>query len=122
MRSCFLVLALVTALGTAGCDGGDGGTAPATGALGVGNSTFGPGTDPDGYLVTIDGQAQSPRIPLNGGHVWVLGAGVYSVGISDLAAGCEFDPDNGASTGPNPQNATIAQRDTTWVWFAVQCD
>jgi len=121
-----IAVALRAVIGSASlvaCGGGgstDLGTG--TGTLMVGNSTFGPGTDPDGYVVTIDGQPQAPRIELNVGGTWALSPGSHSVGLTDLAPGCVTDENNGATTGPNPQSAMIVRQDTALVWFAVLCN
>jgi hypothetical protein len=114
------LLAALGVLVMASC--GSESSGPSSGVLLVGNSTFGSGTDPDGYLVTIDGQAQTERVELNVGQHYDLAPGTHSIGLTDLAAGCATDTNNGASTGPNPQSAAIQRGDTTLVWFAVNCD
>ena len=117
-----LLLALAVASLTTACEDDDGGTEPQIGTLMVGNSSFGAGTDADGYVVTIDGQAQTPRATLNVGQYWDLPPGSYAVALSDLAPNCATDTNNGASTGPNPQTATVLHGDTALVWFAVVRD
>lgn len=98
-------------------------TANANGVLYVGNSAFGSGAvDSDGFVVTIDGQAQFPNLGVNATVTYTLAPGTYSVGISGLASNCVVDPTHATSTGPNPQNAVVAAGNTKLVSFAIRCD
>lgn len=121
MKDVTLVLALFAVLASYSCgdsDGSTGGEPP--GVLVVGNSTVGTNQDTDGYVVTVDG-GQAKRIGLNGAAYWSLAPGTYSVELTDLQPNCATDQSSGASTGPNPQNATITASDTAQAWFAVDC-
>lgn len=111
---CFMLAACVSMVAC-----GDSG--PQTGVLIVGNSTFGANLDADGYVVTING-GDAKRIALNVGDEWTLAVGVHSVALADIQANCATDEANGASTGPNPQQATISAGSRISAWFAVVCN
>lgn len=116
MSRCVAALAVCAAVA---CDSSSG--PGADGVLIVGNSTFGANLDTDGYVITIDG-GEGRRLVVNGGDYWTLAPGTHSVGLGDLQGNCATEEANGASTGPNPQNVTVASRDTALVWFAVVCN
>ena len=124
LRMAMLAPSIVVASVLAACGGAnDGGSEGLFGTLTVGNSVFGAGAlDANGFVVTLNGAPQSPVATVNVGQLWVLPTGTYSVGLTDLAANCVIDMNNGASTGPNPQPAIITTGDTSLVWFAVRCD
>ena len=93
------------------------------GVLYVGNSAFGGGpVDPDGFVVTFDGQPQLPNLAVNATVAYTLAPGTYSVALTGLASNCVVDAGNPATTGPNPQNAVVVAGDTSLVAWAIRCD
>jgi hypothetical protein len=117
-----LVIVAVLAAPMSGC-ASDASLRSDTGVLFVGNTPRGTGAvDPDGFVVTFDGQAQIPNLAVNQTLAYTLAPGTYSVGLSGLASNCVVDLADGATTGPNPQNATVVAGDTSLVSFAVRCD
>src|SRR5207249_1324341 len=76
--------------------------APA-GALTVSASTTGSNLDPDGYTVTLDGNASTSQpLATNGGTATfnAVAAGSHSVALSGVATNCTV-------SGPNPQSVTV---------------
>ena len=83
------------------------------GALTVTSSTAGPDPDPDGYTVTVHGDARS-LAPNATTTIGGLAAGTESVALTGVAGNC-------AVQGANPRSVTITSGDTTFTTFAVSC-
>ena len=90
--------------------------APA-GDLTVSASTTGSNLDPDGYTVTLDGNASTSQpLATNGGTATfnAVAAGSHSVALSGVATNC-------AVSGPNPQSVTVPAGGTASASFTVNC-
>ncbi|HEU4680706.1 MAG TPA: hypothetical protein VFS51_03105, partial [Gemmatimonadales bacterium] len=86
----------------------------AMGALEVGASTSGSGTDPDGYSLVLDGGDRGP-IGLNATTtVGGIQPGPHTVGLTGLAANCQV-------AGENPRTVTVVAGETVQLAFAVAC-
>lgn len=85
-----------------------------TGSLTVSVTTAGLSPDPDGYTVSIDGEAA--QAIESSGEVTIadLAAGTHSVGLSGLVANCLVD-------GDNPRPAVVTTGSTAAVAFGVNC-
>lgn len=112
-----LTAALVLAFSGAACGGGDTPTeptGPSTGNLTVSVATTGPDPDPNGYLVTLDGERTS-RVDANGDTEFSdLVTGSHVVELSDLADQC-------SAGGENPRAVTIRTGETTRTTFNLTC-
>ena len=87
---------------------------PATGGLNVTAATGGPSPDPDGYSVTVDGDAGRP-IAANGSvAVPGLGAGSHLVGLGGVAANCTVE-------GGNTRGVEVVAGAVVPVDFVVEC-
>lgn len=86
-----------------------------TGTLNVVATTSGASLDPDGYTVTLDGNAAGAKpIGVNDSTTFAsLSPGSHSAALSGLAANC--------SATSNPQNVTIAAGTTTRLAFSINC-
>src|SRR5438309_1386348 len=90
--------------------------APA-GDLTVSASTTGSNLDPDGYTVTLDGNASTSQpLATNGGTATfkAVAAGSHSVALSGVATNCTV-------SGPNPQSVTVPTDGTASASFTVTC-
>src|SRR5438309_620371 len=90
--------------------------APA-GDLTVSASTTGSNLDPDGYTVTLDGNASTSQpLATNGGTATfnAVAAGSHSVALSGVATNCTV-------SGPNPQSVTVPAGGTASASFTVNC-
>src|SRR5207253_5127277 len=90
--------------------------APA-GDLTVTASTTGSNLDPDGYTVTLDGNASTSQpLATNGGTATfnAVAAGSHSVALSGVADNCTV-------SGPNPQSVTVPAGGTASASFTVTC-
>ncbi len=87
---------------------------PATGGVNVTISTSGVSPDPDGYSVTVDGDAGRPVGVDETVAVSALSAGDHLVGLAGVAANCAVD-------GENPRPVTVPPDGTVEVGFAVTC-
>jgi len=88
-----------------------------TGTLTVTASTTGSNLDPDGYTVTLDGNASTSQpLATNGGTATfnAVAAGSHSVALSGVATNC-------AVSGPNPQSVTVPAGGTASASFTVNC-
>lgn len=123
-RRCHLCVELTALTATlvlvstgAACGGGDTPTeptGPSTGNLTVSVSTTGPDPDPNGYLVTLDGERTS-RVDANGDTEFSnLAVGSHVVEMSDLADQC-------SAGGENPRAVTIRTGETTRTTFNLTC-
>ena len=87
---------------------------PTTGDLTVTTSTGGSNIDPDGYTVTVDGNA-SKSIGANGSVTFSgLSGGNHSVALSGVAANCSV-------SGDNPRTVSVPAGGTASTSFAVSC-
>ena len=87
---------------------------PATGGVSVTTSTSGAASDPDGYSVTVDGDAGRP-IAVNGNvTVTDIEAGDHLVGLAGVAANCTV-------AGENPRTAAVVAGAVVAVDFGVAC-
>jgi len=85
-----------------------------TGAVEVMASTTGVDTDPDGYLVTVDG-SQSQSIGVDGSVTFSdVTAGEHLVELTGLVPNCSVG-------GDNPRTLTVPAGDTAQTAFAVTC-
>jgi hypothetical protein len=88
---------------------------PTVGALQVNTSTTGPGSDPDGYTVSVDGGAGA-HIDLNGSlPVADLTPGEHSVGLSGLSDNCRV-------SGENPRTVAVTAAVASLVSFEIACE
>src|SRR5437879_5876931 len=88
-----------------------------TGTLTVTASTTGSNLDPDGYTVTLDGNASTSQpLATNGGTATfnAVAAGSHSVALSGVATNCTV-------SGPNPQSVTVPAGGTASASFTVTC-
>lgn len=100
------------ALVAVGC-GDDDPAPPTTGQIAVTTVTTGTDLDPDGYTITVDGDA-GPAIGVNATvTVPNLTAGTYSVGLSGNAANC--------AVANNPRDVTVTAGATSPAQFNVTC-
>jgi hypothetical protein len=106
-------LAVVALLVLTSCGGGDVIAPPNSGTLEVTTSTTGPDQDTDGYSIQIDGGTPRP-IGVNDKLSLNLTAGVHSVLLTDVAAGCSV-------AGDNPQASSIVDGQTSAISFAIAC-
>jgi len=84
------------------------------GSIEVTVSTTGDGTDPDGYLVTVDGGAGEPIGVNQSLTISNVRTGNRQVELSDAAANCSI-------TGANPATAAVPLGGAAAVSFAVEC-
>jgi hypothetical protein len=87
---------------------------PGTGSLQVAVATSGPGTDPDGYLVAVDGGQATPIGTSASVLLTGLPVGTRTVALSGVAANC-------AVSGDNPRQAAVSGTELDLVAFAVIC-
>jgi hypothetical protein len=87
---------------------------PATGGLIVTTSTTGVAPDPDGYVVTVDGNGGGPIAAEGTLAVSDLGAGDHLVGLGGVAANCTV-------AGTNPRSVTVVAGAVVPVDFSVEC-
>src|SRR2546423_1717476 len=87
------------------------------GPLTVTASPPGSNLDPDGYPVTLDGNASTSQpLATNGGTATfnAVAAGSHSVALSGVATNC-------TGSGPNPQSVTVPAGGTAPASFPVTC-
>lgn len=84
------------------------------GAILVTTATTGSSADPDGYAILLDDRSVGP-IP-SGGSATVGGVspGSHTIGLGDVAAGCQV-------TGDNPQTIPVVADSTSSATFAIAC-
>ncbi|HEY5940205.1 MAG TPA: hypothetical protein VIT87_05250 [Gemmatimonadales bacterium] len=85
-----------------------------TGSIQVVTTTTGPGTDPDGFTLLLDGTDRgaigvSATSSLSG-----LPAGSHSIGLTGLAGNCQI-------SGENPRAVSVTVGGTAPVAFAISC-
>jgi hypothetical protein len=97
----------------AGC-GGENLVGPTTGALTVKSATIGNASDPDGYVIVLDG---SERETVEGDGAVTLDSlppRTYAVGLTGLGANCYMESEN-------PQAVEVALGETVTAEFSVVC-
>src|SRR6266853_1624628 len=100
-------------LAALGC-GGSETTGPSTGNVVIRASTTGPGLDPDGYVVAVDGGA-GQSLPMNGAVTFnQLSVGSHQFLLSGVATNCTL-------SSPNPATVAVTARDTAQVTFQLSC-
>ena len=85
-----------------------------SGSVRVASATSGESPDPDGYIITIDGNATQPlgliaEVTLN-----PVMPGAHSIGLSDIADNCQVQ-------GTNPRNVVVAAGSVATLEFSVRC-
>jgi hypothetical protein len=85
-----------------------------SGGLQVTTSTSGPASDPDGYLVLVDGSDRGTIGASGAVNVGQLAPGDHQIGLSGIAANCQVG-------GNNPQTATIVAGTGATIAFTVTC-
>src|SRR5437867_9057046 len=109
LHSC--CLAAATAIAALRC--GEGPVGPVTGSIEVTSVTLGDPTDPDGYTLTLDGQARP--IETNASvSVSDVAPGDHKLELGGIAPNC-------ALAGSNPRTVTVAGGAPTQVTFQVEC-
>ena len=86
---------------------------PDTGSLQVAVATNGP-SDPDGYVVSVDGGVTMPIAPSATVLLTGLPVGARTVALSGIAANCDV-------SGANPRPVTVSGTELASVAFAVVC-
>jgi len=100
-------------LAALGC-GGSETTGPSTGNVVIRASTTGPGLDPDGYVVAVDGGA-GQSLPMNGAVTFnQLSVGSHQFLLSGVATNCTL-------LSPNPATVAVTARDTAQTTFQLSC-
>jgi hypothetical protein len=85
-----------------------------TASIGVATTTTGADIDPDGYLVSINGN-EAPGIGVNDHVTYIVNEpGDYDVTLSGLAANCTIQ-------GSATQSVTVAVKETAHLAFEVVC-
>lgn len=87
---------------------------PGTGSLQVAVATSGPGADPDGYLIAVDGGQATPIGTSASVLLTDLAVGTRMVALSGVAANC-------AVSGDNPRQAAVSATELDLVAFVVIC-
>src|SRR5437899_2575034 len=100
-------------LAALGC-GGSEATGPSTGNVLIRASTTGPGLDPDGYVVAVDGGA-GQSLPVNGAVTFnQLSVGSHQFVLSGVATNCTL-------LSPNPATVAVTAGDTAQTTFQLSC-
>lgn len=109
-RRLVVLATVLTACSSSGSDVNE----PTTGGVSVTLTTTGANPDPDGYLLSIDGNTPLP-IPDNGSYTADgFAVGSHTVQLSGLAENCTVQ-------GDNPRTITIVAGDTTAVTATIDC-
>jgi len=99
----------------AGCEDGDGITAPPRpGTVQIVTSTAGPEPDPDGYTVQIDTGTTNPIGVAGTFTAPSISPGSHTVRLDGVANNCSV-------LGPNPQTVVVASGETTTAPFEITC-
>jgi hypothetical protein len=85
-----------------------------TGSLRIAAATSGLSPDPDGYTITLDGNARSALGVTAEVTLESIPPGSHAVGLSGVADNCEVQ-------GDNPRNVAVAAGSTGALAFTVQC-
>src|SRR5439155_1142159 len=120
MRSIHRALASCTALCAASslllalACGGSESTGPSTGIVLIRASNTGPGLDPDGYVVAVDG-GTGQSLPVNGSVTFnQLSVGSHQFLLSGVATNCTL-------LSPNPVTVAVTAGDTAQATFQLSC-
>ena len=84
------------------------------GTLQVATTTTGPGTDPDGFALLLDGGDGGPIGVSAVSSLTEVAAGSHSIGLTGLAANCQV-------SGENPRTLDVPAGGTAQVAFQVTC-
>jgi hypothetical protein len=85
-----------------------------TGSIEVTTATNGPGSDPDGFMLVLDGSENGPIGTSATTTLSGLTPGAHALGLTALAANCQV-------VGENPRTVTVTAGQTTQVPFAITC-
>jgi hypothetical protein len=85
-----------------------------SGTIEVSTATSGDGSDPDGFVLLLDGTERGPIGARATATLAGITPGVHTVGITGLAATCQV-------SGENPQSVTVTASQTIQVSFAINC-
>jgi hypothetical protein len=85
-----------------------------SGSIAVSTATSGPGSDPDGFDLLLDGTERGPIAPGATLSLSGLAPGPHTLGLTGLAANCQV-------AGENPRSLTVLPGETSPVSFAVTC-
>ena len=114
------MVALIATVMLPGCgdsptgDGDGNGGPPTVGSIQVTTTTTGPGLDPDGYTVTVDGNA-SQSIGANATVTFSdLDPGNHMVELTAVGSNCPVSSEN-------PQTVSVTAGDTRQAIFNVVC-
>ncbi|MGH2375579.1 MAG: Ig-like domain-containing protein [bacterium] len=105
---------IATLLGCAALAGCKDGTGPTTGAARVAVTTAGLDLDPDGYLVTVDGELRGPVGPVDAVTIPDLATGAHTVALGGVAVNCTVNGDAAPAV-------MVTAGDTVQVAFEVGC-
>jgi hypothetical protein len=89
--------------------------APSRGTIQVTTTTSGPGSDPDGFTLLLDGTDEGIVAVSGSASLSEIPSGDHMVGLAGLAANCQV-------AGDNPRSVTVAAGQTTAAPFSVTCD
>jgi hypothetical protein len=107
------VSALTAAVLACGGDGGNGPSQPTIGSLRIITNTRGSSTDPNGYVITIDGVDRQAIGNNSAAVLDGLALGTYLLGLGEVAENCQVQ-------GSNPRTVSILGGETT-VAFSLSC-
>lgn len=85
-----------------------------TGSIQVVTAASGAGTDPDGFVLLVDGTDRGPIGVSATSSLTGLTAGSHSIGLTGLAGNCQI-------SGENPRTVSVPAGGTAQVAFAVAC-
>jgi len=112
--ACCTALCAASSLLVALACGGSESTGPSTGIVQIMASTTGPGLDPDGYVVAVDGGA-GQSLPVNGSVTFnQLSVGSHQFLLSGVATNCTL-------LSPNPVTVAVTAGDTAPATFQLSC-
>jgi hypothetical protein len=85
-----------------------------SGTIEVATTTSGPGSDPDGFALLLDGSDRGPIAMSATASLGPVTPGAHQIALTALAANCQV-------VGENPRSVTVIAGQTTQVPFAVTC-
>ena len=85
-----------------------------TGSIQVVTAASGAGTDPDGFVLLLDGTDRGPIGVSATSSLTGITAGSHSIGLTGLAGNCQI-------SGENPRTVSVPAGGTAQVAFAVAC-
>ena len=113
IASCTALCAASSLLLALAC-GGSESTGPSTGIVLIRASNTGPGLDPDGYVVAVDG-GTGQSLPVNGSVTFnQLSVGSHQFLLSGVATNCTL-------LSPNPVTVAVTAGDTAQATFQLSC-